>query len=95
MKKSINFANPGESRTVALAKCGFGNKLIHSQTKLTDSQITYRLHKHKLMHGAKFGYRVGYRLGKTDVAEQIIGDIVGVLQAKIQEEANTFVVPSK
>lgn len=94
MKKHhvITFSAPNDALAVALAKCGFGNALIISKTNLTDSQITYRLSKHKRVRNDKFGYRVGYRTGKSDLSQQVIVDIAAILQHQIQEQTPKFVL---
>lgn len=80
----INFYAGDDNESVALAKMGLSNYAIKERTKLSDGQITYRLHKAKVVEGNYHGYRVAYRNGESDFARQMIHDLAGVLREEVR-----------
>jgi hypothetical protein len=80
----ITFHSGDDNESVALAKMGLSNRAIKERTKLSDGQITYRLHKAKTVEGNDSGYRVAYRNGESDFALRVIHDLAGVLREEVR-----------
>lgn len=80
----VTFRTPGDAMVVVLAQLGFSTHLIRVRTGLTESQITYRLHKAKGLEKNKYGYRVAWRNGTSKVAQTILSEYEMVMQKDIQ-----------
>jgi hypothetical protein len=83
-KNVITFDSGDDNRVVVLAKLGMSNKAIRDRTKLTSNQITYRLHKAKVVEENDGGYRVEFRNGVSPLAQQLINDLSGVLEQEVR-----------
>ena len=88
----VTFNDGDDNEAVALAMLGLSNKAIKGRTKLSDSQITYRLHKAKTVEENKLGYRVDYRNGTSPMAVQIINDLAGIMREEVRRNVTPKLV---
>lgn len=80
----ITFESGDDNEAVALAMMGLSNRAIRARTKLSEHQITYRLHKAKEAEKNEYGYRVSYRNGISQFSLQLINDLAGVLREEVR-----------
>lgn len=81
---SVTYESGDDQKAVVLAKLGLSNFAIRGRTDLTDSQITYRLHKAKVLEENERGYRVDFRNGSSPLVKQLIADLSGVLAEEVK-----------
>lgn len=82
----VTFARSEDAIALALAELGASTKLIRQQTGLTESQVTYRLHKAKGLEKKKKGYRVAWRDGDSDLFRRVQRDYLVVTMKDIQRK---------
>lgn len=70
----VTWTSDDELRCAILAGMGFSTKFIMAETGLTQSQITYRLHKAAIK-------RADYRNGDSAMAERMLGYVPASKQA--------------
>lgn len=83
-RHKVTFAGYSDAQCVALAMLGQSTRTIQRETKLTPSQIQYRLTKAKNVEGNKNGYRVAWRNGDSPVVQKIKNDMLSVIRRDVQ-----------
>ena len=83
-KHKITFAGRADALAVALAQMGQSNSVIERDTKLTSSQITYRLSKAKGLMQQEHGFRVAWRRGESPICKKLKGDMLAILTKDVQ-----------
>lgn len=80
----VRFERGSDERdAVHLAMAGICNKEIMRRTGLTDSQITYRLHKAKEQGQYDQGFRMSWRYGNSPLLDKFLSDVQGVMDLEI------------
>lgn len=73
-----------ECDATMLAMIGVCNREISRRTGLTDSQVTYRLHKAKVLGSHDHGFRHQWRYGNSGLVDKVLHDYQGVIALEIE-----------
>lgn len=77
--RRINWIDSTTLKACILGKLGFSNKKIIRETNLTQSQLTYRLHRAGIR-------RIDYRDGTSHTAKVVVSNVTNLIADKTKRE---------